>query len=194
MDPIDYSCIHLSTVIDKLQHVLHSLNITAQDEIITKLTTSVASNNVLVQDTGLGQVGVIDGLLKSSETNSSTTDFTMLFTGMMCAMVLLLFAVKNTTNRRYTSVIDVLVFRMVYPMIASVFVLPLMMINVFLRVCFAITGRIGFKEILNNACYCIEKDMDHNITVHVGEPIVNSEYQPINSHSDCSHNHNDQEL
>jgi hypothetical protein len=194
MDPIDYSCIHLSTVIDKLQHVLHSLNITAQDEIITKLATSVASNNVLVQDTGLGQVGVIDGLLKSSETNTSTTDFTMLFSGMMFAIVLLLFAVKNTTNRRYTSVVDVLVFRMVYPLIASIFVLPLMFINMFLRLCFALTGRIGFKEILNNVCYCIEKDMDHNIIVHVGEPIVNSEYQPINSHGNCSHNHNDQEL
>ena len=198
MDPIDYSCIHLSVVLDKLQRVLHSLNITSADEIITKVATGVSTTVLVsnpvqdssVAETGLGQVGIISGIMPDL-TSKTNTELSSIIYGVVLAIFFMVFAVKNMSTRRYTTVSDVLVFRMIYPIISSVFVFPLMMINTFLRVCFALVGRISFKEILSNACYSIEKHIDHNISVYIGEPSINSEYQPINSehidHSGCSH-------
>jgi hypothetical protein len=77
---------------------------------------------------------------------------------------------------------------MVYPMITAVCIIPLIIGNTFLRICFACFGRIGFREIFDNTGYAIEKDIDHNIMVQIGPYRQNEEYQHINGcNHDCEH-------
>ncbi len=108
--------------------------------------------------------------------------------GFFLSIFLILFAVKNQSSLKYTTVTDILIFRMVYPMLTAVCIIPLIIGNTILRFSFACFGRIGFKEIFNNSSYAIEKDMEHNIMVHVGPYRQNEEYQHINNcDHDCDH-------
>jgi len=134
---------NFSIIIDDLKHLIKDLNYT-----IHHFTDKYYPINFV-------QTNNIKDVIKSE-------DYTLYYIITIFTVVSFLFF--NRSNRNYNTIFDKIFFKVVYPLLLSVPMLLINTINIWIRICFFLIGKIRFREIFNME-YKIESSEDYNFNI-----------------------------
>ena len=174
------------SILEKVQAILNHIQ-----ETIHNITVSSTSSMSTFVDNNV--------VIESNQTQPP--DFIqqhMLFF-MSCLLFIVMFTLMNKSTKRYNSLLDSFLYRVVIPIISSIVLIPMMLVRFVYGLFCIITCQKHILTMFEDINYTIEGDAEGNVHIFMGtrwydkkeyQPIIESTCRDVDEHIEhghCSH-------